>query len=42
LGKNTPFDGFTFERRAIAAIVAGRVVMRDGAIASTIADACRL
>ena len=33
LGKNTPFAGTTFRRRAIATIVAGRVVMRDGAIA---------
>jgi dihydroorotase len=32
LGKNTPFDGETFERRAIATIVGGRIVMRDGDI----------
>jgi dihydroorotase len=32
LGKNTPFDGATFERRAIATIIAGRIVMRDGAL----------
>jgi len=34
LGKNTPFDGATFERRAIATIVGGRVVMRDGIVAT--------
>ena len=32
LGKNTPFDGATFPRRAIATIVGGRIVMRDGAL----------
>ena len=30
LGKSTPFDGMTLPRRAIATIVAGRAVMRDG------------
>ncbi len=30
LGKNTPYDGRMLERRAIATIVGGRVVMRDG------------
>jgi dihydroorotase len=32
LGKNTPFDGVTFARRAIAAVVGGRVAMRDGRV----------
>ncbi|HEY0798217.1 MAG TPA: dihydroorotase [Candidatus Baltobacteraceae bacterium] len=32
LGKNTPFDGVTFERRAVATIVGGRLVMRQGEI----------
>jgi dihydroorotase len=32
LGKNTPFDGMPFSRRAIATIVGGRVVMRDGLV----------
>jgi dihydroorotase len=30
LGRNTPYDGMLFERRALATIVGGRVVMRDG------------
>lgn len=30
LGRNTPYDGKLFERRALATIVGGRVVMRDG------------
>jgi len=30
LGKNTPFDGARFERRAVATIVAGNLVMKDG------------
>ncbi len=30
LGKSTPFDGLTLPRRALATIVAGRFVMRDG------------
>ena len=30
LGKNTPFDGRTFSRRAVATLVGGRFVMRDG------------
>jgi len=30
LGKNTPFDGALFERRAIATIVGGETVMRAG------------
>lgn len=30
LGKNTPFAGAAFERRAVATIVGGRMVMRDG------------
>ncbi len=34
LGKNTPFDGATFARRAIATVVGGRVVMRDGIVAT--------
>jgi len=42
LGKNTPFDGATFERRAIATIVAGRIVMRDGGLSPTTGDALRL
>ncbi len=32
LGKNTPFDGATFDRRAIATIVDGRMVMKDGVV----------
>jgi dihydroorotase len=32
LGKNTPFDGATFERRATATVVAGRIAMRDGRV----------
>jgi dihydroorotase len=32
LGKNTPFDGASFARRAVATIVGGLVVMRDGAV----------
>jgi dihydroorotase len=32
LGRNTPFAGATFERRALATIVGGRMVMRDGEI----------
>jgi dihydroorotase len=36
LGKNTPYDGRMLERRAIATIVGGRVVMRDGAVAGAI------
>lgn len=31
-GKNTPFDGLTFPRQAVATIVAGRVVMHNGSI----------
>jgi dihydroorotase len=31
-GKNTPFDGRTFERRAVGTIVGGRIVMRDGVV----------
>jgi dihydroorotase len=34
LGKNTPFDGATFARRAIATIVGGRIAMRDGIVAT--------
>ncbi len=30
LGKNTPYDGWEFERRALATIVGGRVVMQAG------------
>jgi len=30
LGKNTPFDGRTFARRAVATIVGGRFAMRGG------------
>jgi dihydroorotase len=30
LGKNTPYDGWELERRALATIVAGRVVMQAG------------
>ncbi len=33
LGKNTPFDGMTFPRRALWTIVGGAVVMRHGALA---------
>ncbi len=32
LGKNTPFDGARFERRAVATIVAGAIVMCDGRV----------
>jgi dihydroorotase len=32
LGKNTPFDGMSFSRRAIATVVGGRVLMRDGSL----------
>jgi dihydroorotase len=32
LGKNTPFDGATFPRKAIATIVGGVLVMRDGVV----------
>jgi dihydroorotase len=32
LGKNTPFDGWTFHRRAVATIVAGDLMMHDGII----------
>ena len=32
LGKNTPFDGAEFERRAIATIVGGRIAMLDGTV----------
>lgn len=32
LGKNTPFDGMTFGRRAIATIVGGAVVYEDGRV----------
>jgi dihydroorotase len=34
LGKNTPFDGVTFPRQALATIVAGVVVMQNGTIRS--------
>ena len=33
-GKNTPFDGLTLPRQAIATIVAGRVVMNNGTMSS--------
>ncbi len=32
LGKNTPFDGVSFARRAVATIVGGALVMRDGRV----------
>ena len=32
LGRNTPFDGATFTRRAIATVVGGRFAMRDGVV----------
>lgn len=32
LGKNTPLDGIVLPRRALATIVAGRVVMHDGSL----------
>jgi dihydroorotase len=32
LGKNTPFDGTTFARRAIATIVGGELVMSHGRV----------
>jgi dihydroorotase len=34
LGKNTPFDGATLPRRALATIVGGALVMRDGIVAA--------
>ncbi|HTV73905.1 MAG TPA: dihydroorotase [Candidatus Acidoferrales bacterium] len=34
LGKNTPFAGAVFERRAVATIVGGRLLMRDGELLS--------
>jgi dihydroorotase len=34
LGMSTPFDGMRLPRRALATIVAGRFVMRDGALAA--------
>jgi len=37
LGKNTPFEGVTFARRAIATIVGGHVAMRDGRLTPNIA-----
>jgi dihydroorotase len=36
LGANTPFAGVTFERRALATIVGGRMVMRDGEIVAAV------
>jgi dihydroorotase len=33
LGKNTPFDGASLPRRALATIVGGSLVMRDGVVA---------
>jgi len=35
-GKNTPFDGTTFARRAVATIVGGHVAMRDGHVAPNV------
>jgi dihydroorotase len=32
LGKNTPFEGMMFERKALATIVGGRVVMRNSSL----------
>jgi dihydroorotase len=32
LGKNTPFDGATFPRRAVATVVGGRLAMHEGRI----------
>ena len=32
LGRNTPFDGATFPRRAIATIVGGAILARDGVV----------
>jgi dihydroorotase len=40
LGKNTPFDGATFTRRAIATIVGGVLLARDGVVREKI-DAAR-
>jgi dihydroorotase len=37
LGKNSPFDGATLPRRALATIVGGRVVMRDGVVLQAVA-----
>jgi dihydroorotase len=34
LGKNTPFEGTVLPRRALATIVGGRIVMRDGVLAA--------
>jgi len=38
LGKNTPFDGAGFSRRAIATIVGGRLLMRDGRVLEAVAE----
>ena len=40
LGRNTPFDGATFTRRAIATVVGGAIVARDGIVKEKI-DALR-
>jgi dihydroorotase len=34
LGRNTPFDGWRLPRRAVATIVSGRVIMREGVVAA--------
>jgi dihydroorotase len=39
LGRNTPFDGWEFHRRAVATVVAGAVKMRDGVVARSAARA---
>jgi dihydroorotase len=36
-GRNTPFDGRTFARRAVGTIVGGRIVMRDGVLPAVVA-----
>jgi dihydroorotase len=38
-GKNTPFDGATLPRRAVATIVGGRIVMHEGRLLETAAGA---
>jgi dihydroorotase len=38
LGKNTPFDGWTFARRALATIVAGEFAMRDACVGKAVAS----
>jgi len=41
LGKNTPFDGASFSRRAIATIVGGNLLMRDGRLREKVGQITR-